>query len=95
MPTPFFAWGLQHPEALLSQRWGDQVLLWHRHSGDTFLLTGLGATVFDRLSEGPATTTEMLHALPEPGQVSARDAAGLEATLLEMMRQGLVTAHPL
>jgi PqqD family protein of HPr-rel-A system len=95
MPPPFFAWRLQHPEVLLSQRWGDQLLLWHRHSGDTFLLTGLGANLFDRLSGGPATTTELLHALPELGRASAQDAAGLEATLQEMMRQGLVTAHPL
>jgi PqqD family protein of HPr-rel-A system len=95
MSIPFFAWGLQGPDFLLSRHWGDQVLLWHRHSGDTVLLTGLGAALFGRLREGHATTTELLHALPAQVQGPALDAAGLEATLQEMMRQGLVTAHPL
>jgi PqqD family protein of HPr-rel-A system len=95
MPSPFFAWGLQQPDALLSRAWDGQWLLWHRHSGDTFLLTGLAAALFSHLRQGRASTAELLHSLPAQGQVPAPDAAGLEATLQEMMRQGLVTAHPL
>ena len=95
MPTPFFAWRLRQAEALLSRRWRDDVLLWHRHTGDTILLSGLAAAMFSRLQQGSATTAELLHALPAQAPEAAADAAGLEATLQEMMRQGLVTAHPL
>jgi PqqD family protein of HPr-rel-A system len=95
MTQPFFAWALDQPDALIPRRWGDQVLVWHRLSGDTHLLTGAAAAIFDRLQQGQATTAQLHHdlAVQAPGPLPS--TSSLEATLREMMRRGLVSAHPL
>lgn len=91
----FFAWSLRHQEDLVTRQWAQDLLVWHRRSGDTHLLTGQAAQVFLRLCQGRASTAEIRHTLLPDGVGRASSESDVEATLQDMMRLGLVTALPL
>jgi PqqD family protein of HPr-rel-A system len=90
-----FVWHLRDPSDLLTQRWGADVLVWHQRAGDTHLLSGPGAAVYERLRQGAASTEELHQAIGRSATGGTPDRPALEATLQDMMRLGLVTAHPL
>ncbi len=86
-------WSLVEDAELLTREWEGQIVLYHGGTGNTHLLDGQAAVIFNRLRQGAATEGQLAALLGE-GTAGEDEPAGLRHTLGLLQRLDIVEPLP-